>query len=99
MRPKTTERQRLNNKTLAEKRANMSNQYVPHECKRKFASKFDEYQYGEWKFNKPRVYVTVETIVPEVPQPLLEEPDDVEYHLAIVKLDELNEELNEQVTE
>ena len=83
---------------MAEKRATMSNQYVQYECKRKFNSKYDEYQYGEWRFNKPRVFVTPDTIIPDVPTPM-EEPDDVAYHLAIVKLDEENEEFNNQVTE
>jgi hypothetical protein len=92
--PKTTER-----KSMADKRANLPHQYIPYVCKRTFNSKYDEYQYGEWRFNKPKIYVTPETEIPSPPVKLVEEPDDVEYHLAIVALDEQNEELNLLVTE
>jgi len=60
-RSRTTDRKKAEDKRLDNKRTNYSEQYVPYECKRTFNRKYDEYQYGEWRFNKTRVFVTPET--------------------------------------
>ena len=73
---------------MDDKRASYSNQYTPYVCKRKFNSAYDEYHYGEWRFNKPRVFVTTDTEVPDMPDKMIGEPDDVAYHMDQVKFDD-----------
>ena len=63
------------------KRENAPTQYTPFVSKRKFMSRFGEYQFGEWRFKRTEMYVTMDTIIPSMPKKLLEEPDDGKYHL------------------
>ena len=41
--------------------------------------------------------MTEETMIPAMPARILAEPDDVEYHMTQMKLDEQIEECNEQL--
>ena len=63
------------------KRETASTQYLPFAPKRKFMSRFGEYQFAEWRFKRNDLYVTMDTIIPSMPKKLLEEPDDAKYHL------------------
>lgn len=62
---------------------------------KKYKSKYQEYMIGEWRKYRTSIFVTPQTIVPDPPSPksLLQEPDDVAYHLKQVELDEKIEEL------
>lgn len=46
--------------------------------KRKFKNKWEEFKYGEWRKPRPSVYVTLETKIPEMPEVILEKPDEKE---------------------
>jgi phenylalanyl-tRNA synthetase alpha subunit len=43
--------------------------------------------------------VTIDTAIPAMPNKVLAEPDDVDFHMSQVKLDEQIEECNEKLTE
>ncbi len=77
----------------------MSNQYEPFVSKRQWKSRFSEYQFAEWRRKRSNLFVTVETIVPKMPEKLLKEPDDAQYHLNIAKLDEQLEKIKEEFKE
>ena len=63
------------------KRENAPTQYTPFVSKRKFMSRFGEYQFAEWRFKRTELYITMDTIIPSMPKKLLEELDDGKYHL------------------
>ena len=65
---------------LEKKREKMSNQYEPFVSKRQWKSRFSEYQFAEWRRKRSNLFVTVETIVPKMPEKLLKEPEDSQYH-------------------
>ena len=48
---------------------------------------------------KQNLYVTMDTIVPNMPKKPLEEPDDSKYHLQIAEIDEQIEQMNESFKE
>ena len=73
---------------LDRKRKEMSHQYEPFTAKRTFNSRFQEYQFAEWRKRRNNLFVTVETIVPSMPKKPLEEPDDSKYHLDVARIDE-----------
>ena len=45
------------------------------------------------------MYVTIDTIVPDKPRKVLQEPDDVAYHMKVVEIDEQIEKLNLEIKE
>ena len=47
--------------------------------KKKFKSKWEEYHYGEWKRGSGKTYVTLETVIPEVPAKPIAPPDEANY--------------------
>ena len=81
------------------KRETASTQYVPFVPKRKYNSRYQEYQVAEWRFRKGNLYVTMDTIVPQMPKEILREPDDSKYHLQSAAVDEQIEKLNEEFKE
>ena len=60
----------------------------------KFTSAYHEYTAGYWRWQKNRVYVTLETVIPPMPTPLLESPDEATYHKAQADIDEKVDALN-----
>ena len=74
-------------------------QYTPFRPMKTFNSKYQEFNFGEWKRRSqyPQIHVTPETIVPDKPKKLLSEPDDVAYHMKIVEMDEEIELLNKEI--
>lgn len=66
----------------------MSNQYEPFTARRTFNSRYQEYQFAEWRKRRNNLFVTIETLVPALPKKPLEEPDDAKYHLEVARLDE-----------
>lgn len=63
------------------KRETASTQYTPFVSKRKYKSRYQEYQVSEWRYKKGNLYVTMDTIVPEMPKTLLKDPDDSKHHI------------------
>ena len=55
--------------------------------------------FGEWRKNRISTYVTPETVIPEMPKVVLNEPDDVVYHMKQVQLNEQIEELRANINE
>ena len=74
-------------------------QYVPYRPTKVFASKYQEFTFGEWRRyqGNPRVHVTQSTIVPDRPKHILTEPDDVAYHMKVAEIDEKIEGLNSDI--
>ena len=71
----------------------MSSQYKEFAPKRTFNSRFTEYQFGEWRRRRNNLFITVDTIVPEMPKKLHKEPEDTKYHIEVNKIDEEMESL------
>lgn len=44
--------------------------------KRKYKSKWEEYRYGDWRRQRSNTYVTLDTVIPDVPAKPLEKPDE-----------------------
>ena len=59
-------------------------------------SRFGEYQFGEWRYNRNNLYVTMDTIIPSMPKKFLEEPDDAKYHLQVAAIDDQIDQLNDE---
>lgn len=36
--------------------------------------------YGDWRKPRNKIIVTADTVIPDMPKPLLEDPDEAEYH-------------------
>ena len=81
---------------LDKKREKMSNQYEPFQSRKKFNSRFGEYQFAEWRKRRNSLFVTIDTIVPPMPKKPLREPDDANYHLQVAAIDEEIEKLTEE---
>ena len=81
----------------------MSHQYEPFVAKRSFNSRFAEYQFAEWRYRRNKLFVTVDTIVPDMPKTPISEPDDASHHLQIASIDEeidsLQDEFKDKVAE
>ena len=55
--------------------------------KKKYKSKWEEYRFGEWRKGSGKTYVTLETEIPELPQPILA-PDEAQFHKKQVEIEE-----------
>jgi len=44
--------------------------------------------YGDWRKPRPRIFVTLETVIPEKPKNIIEAPDETAYHKGQLELDE-----------
>jgi hypothetical protein len=47
---------------------------------RKFENKWEEYRYGKWRKGSGKTFVTLETVIPEVPKNKIEAPDEAAFH-------------------
>jgi len=45
-----------------------------------FKSKYAEYMKAEWRYKKSEINITRDTVIPEIPEKPLEEPNDAAYH-------------------
>ena len=69
----------------------MVNQYEPFKLRRVYNSRQGEYLAAEWKRHRNNLFVTIDTIIPPMPDKILSEPDDAAYHM---KVDKMNEEVD-----
>ena len=44
--------------------------------KRKFKSKWEEYRHGDWRKGSGKTFVTLETVIPEMPEKLMVPPEE-----------------------
>lgn len=48
--------------------------------KKKFKSKWEEYRWGDWRKGTGKTYVTLETVIPELPAKEITAPDEAAFH-------------------
>ena len=84
---------------MFKKREKMNHQYEPFKHKRIYNSRYAEYMYAAWRQHRNKLFVTIDTIVPEKPKKMIEEPDDAKFHLKADQLNEQIEKLNEDFKE
>ncbi len=77
----------------------MVNQYEPFKLKRVYKTRQGEYLAGEWRQHRNNLFVTIDTIVPPMPddKKILVEPDDAAYHMKVDKINEEIEKLKDTV--
>ena len=56
--------------------------------KRKFKSKWEEYRHGDWRKQRSNTYVTLETVIPELPSKPLSPPDEETYKKKLKELED-----------
>ena len=61
--------------------------------KKKFKSKWDEYRFGEWRRGSGKTFVTLETVIPELPAKEMQAPDEATFHKKQVEVEEKIKEL------
>jgi hypothetical protein len=71
--------------------------------KKKFKSKWEEYRHGEWRRGSGKTFVTLETVIPEQPEKLLQPPEEKTFHTKQkeleTKIKEINTGLDEKKTQ
>jgi hypothetical protein len=55
--------------------------------KKKFKSKWEEYRHGDWRKGTGRTFVTLETVIPEMPKQEITAPDEAAFHKKNVELE------------
>ena len=53
--------------------------------------------YGDWRKPRARIYVTLETDVPAMPTPVIENPDETDYHKNQLDIDLKIDALNDKI--
>jgi len=56
--------------------------------KKTFTCKYLEYKYGDWRKGSGKTYVTLETVIPEIPENPIIAPDEATFHKKQVEIDE-----------
>ena len=84
---------------LQKKRDKMVNQYEPFKIRRVYKTRQAEYLTGEWRQHRNNLFVTIDTIIPPMPEAnkILSEPDDAAYHMKVDKINEEIEMLKETI--
>lgn len=67
--------------------------------KRKFKSKWEEYRHGDWRKGSGKTYVTLETVIPEMPAKLLQLPDEGPFRKKQVEIEEKIKEITQTLDE
>ena len=68
--------------------------------KKKFKSKWEEYNYGEWRRGSGKTWVTLETVIPAIPENLnITAPDEAAFHKKQVEIEEKIKEIYKQIDE
>lgn len=55
---------------------------------KKFKSKWEEYRGGDWRRGSGKTYVTLETVIPEMPDKLLTPPDEASFHKKLLEIED-----------
>jgi uncharacterized coiled-coil DUF342 family protein len=56
--------------------------------KKTFRTKWHEYRYGDWRKGSGKVFVTLETAIPELPKVEVTAPDEAAFHKRQVEIDD-----------
>ena len=62
--------------------------------KKKFKSKWDEYRNGDWRKGSGKTFVTLETVIPEKPEKLLNPPEEKVFHSKQQEIEARIKEIN-----
>lgn len=52
-----------------------------------FKSKWEEYRVGDWRKGAGKTFVTLETVIPAMPERLLEAPDEGQFHRKLLEIE------------
>lgn len=55
---------------------------------KKFKSKWEEYRLGDWRRGSGKTFVTLETVIPSMPDKLLTPPDEDAFHKKLKEIEE-----------
>lgn len=55
---------------------------------KKFKSKWEEYRLGDWRRGSGKTFVTLETVIPSMPEKLLTAPDEAAFHKKLQEIEE-----------
>lgn len=67
--------------------------------KRQYKNKWEEYRFGQWRKEQRKTYVTLETVIPELPEKKIEAPDEAAFHKKQVEMDNKIKDLYKDVDE
>lgn len=62
--------------------------------RRKFKSKWEEYHHGEWRKGSGKTFVTLETVIPPMPENLIKAPQEAEFQKKEVEIKDKISEIN-----
>jgi len=55
--------------------------------KKQFKSKWEEYRKGDWRRGTGKTYVTLETVIPELPEKEITAPDEAAFHKKQIEIE------------
>lgn len=55
--------------------------------KKKFKSKWEEYRFGEWRKGAGKTFVTIDTVIPSLPEKDITPPDEAAFHKKQVEIE------------
>lgn len=65
---------------------------------KQFKNKWEEYTYGNWKRGTGKTYVTLETVIPEIPKKI-GAPDEAAFHKTLAEVDQKIKNLTGEMTD
>jgi len=70
---------------------------------KKFKSKWEEYRLGDWRRGSGKTFVTLETVIPPMPEKLQSPPDEAAFHKKLLEIEEkiksIGQDLEDKKTE
>lgn len=66
---------------------------------RKFKSKWEEYRYGDWRRQRSNTYVTLETVIPDMPAKPLQKPDEDAFQKKLKDIQDKIKEIGKSLDE
>ena len=71
--------------------------------KKKFKSKWEEYRLGDWRRGSGKTFVTLETVIPPMPDKLQSPPDEATFHKKLLEIEDkiknIGQDLEDKKTE
>jgi len=55
--------------------------------KKKFKSRWEEYRFGEWRKGAGKTFVTIDTVIPTLPEDPWVAPDETAFHKKQVDIE------------
>ena len=70
---------------------------------KKFKSKWEEYRLGDWRRGSGKTFVTLETVIPPMPEKLQSPPDEATFHKKLLEIEDkiksIGQDLEDKKTE